>query len=183
MTRASEHRPRETACWAPGALWGWSPTPLPAGTRWQRRADRYLPTSGMPCLAYIAAIVGLLSLAPHLAPRGRLGLDATAFVAAGGWCALNFWRRRHAHCLLTGAGWLALGAMALVEVGLGHSVIAGYEQPVFLGALVAGLGFEAAWTLWRRTYAIVPRRSAAAHGRAGEKGPSGPSHARAEQLF
>ena len=159
MTRASEHRPRETACWAPGALWGWSPPPLPAGTRWQRRADRYLPTSGVPCLAYIAAIVGLLSLAPHLAPRGRLGLDATALVAAGGWCALNFWRCRHAHCLFTGAGWLALGAMALVEVGLGHSVIAGYEQPVFLGALVAGLGFEAAWTLSRRTNAMVPRRS------------------------
>jgi hypothetical protein len=49
--------------------------------------------------------------------------------------------------------------MALVEVGLGHSVIAGYEQPVFLGVLVAGLGFEAAWTLSRRTNAMVPRRS------------------------
>ena len=156
-TRPHENWPRGAACGAPRPLWGWSPPRLPSRTPWQRRVDRYLPSSGVPCLAYIAAIVGLLSVAPQLAPRGRLGLDAAAFLAAGGWCALNFWRCRHAHCLFTAAGWLALGAMALVEVGLGHSVIAGYEQPVFVAVLMGGLGFEGTWTLWRGTNAMVHR--------------------------
>jgi hypothetical protein len=151
-----EHQFKETGCLPLRPLWGWSPPSLPARTRWERRVDRYLLSSGWPCLAYIVAIVGLLSLAPHLAARGGLGLDAAAFLAAGGWCALNFWRCRHAHCVLTGAGWLAQGTLALVETGFGHSVIAGYEQPVFLGVLVAGLGFEAAWAPWRRTNRIGP---------------------------
>ena len=96
---------------------------------------------------------------PGAAPggAGRLGLDATAFLAAGGWCAPNFWRCRHAHCFLTGAGWLALGALALVEMGLGHSLVGGYEQPTFLGVLVAGLGFEGAWALWHGTNAMHGR--------------------------
>ena len=183
MTRASEHRPGETACWAPGALWGWSPTPLPAGTR--------LAATGRPLPTYLrGAVPGV-----HCRDRGpsQPGPPPGATGTPGARRDRLSGRRRLVRpqllavpacpLPLTGAGWLALGAMALVEVGLGHSVIAGYEQPVFLGVLVAGLGFEAAWTLWRRTYAIVPRRSAAAHGRAGEKGPSGPSHARAEQLF
>lgn len=64
-------------------------------------------------------------------------------------------RCRHAHCLITGPGWLAFGAFALVEAGLGRSLIAGYEQPVFLGILAVAVTFEISWYLARRTNAIT----------------------------
>jgi hypothetical protein len=43
-----------------------------------------------------------------------------------------------------------------VETVLGHSVIGGNEQPVFLGVLVAALAFEAIWCLTHGTNAIGP---------------------------
>jgi hypothetical protein len=75
-----------------------------------------------------------------------LGVDGLAFLAGGSWCALNFWRCRHAHCLVTAGGWLGLRALAFAEARVGHSVIAGDEQPVFLAILAAGLLFELAWS-------------------------------------
>ncbi|MGH9046800.1 MAG: hypothetical protein ACRDVW_05735, partial [Acidimicrobiales bacterium] len=75
--------------------------------------------------------------------------------AGGGWCSLNFWRCRHAHCLVSGPGWLAFGLFAFVEAGLGHSLIGRHEQPVFLGLLGLALVFEGAWFLVRRTNAVV----------------------------
>jgi hypothetical protein len=55
---------------------------------------------------------------------------------------------------LTGAGWLGLGVFAFVEAGLGHSVIDGYEQPVFLIVLAVGVAFELVWALWRGNNAV-----------------------------
>jgi hypothetical protein len=149
--------PAPAACTATRALWGWSPPPLAAGAKWQLLVDRCFPRSGLRLIIFIATVVALLMVAPQLAARGRLGLDAIAFVAAGTWCALNFARCRHAHCVLTGAGWLALAALAVVEVGLGHSVIDGYEQPAFVGVLVGGLVFEAGWVVSRGTNALSSR--------------------------
>jgi hypothetical protein len=137
------------------SLWGWSPPPLPARTRWQDAVDRWLPRSGAECVLYFAVVAGLLSLAPHLPVRGDLALEASAFLAAGSWCALNFWRCRQVHCLLTGAGWLALGALTLGEVALGHSLAHGYEQLIFLAVLAAGVAFEAAWAFLTRTNALA----------------------------
>jgi hypothetical protein len=125
------------------ALWGWSPPDLPANTPLKRRADRLLPRTGLPAFLCFAAIAGLIILAPHLPERADLAADGLAALAAGGWCALNFWRCRHAHCVVTGTGWLALSVVAFAGAGLGHSLISGYEQPVFLGVLAVAVAFEA----------------------------------------
>lgn len=45
---------------------------------------------------------------------------------------------------------------ALVEAGLGHSLINGYEQPVFMGILGLAIIFEISWYVSRRTNAIAP---------------------------
>jgi len=90
-----------------------------------------------------------------LAPPAELALEGAAALAAGGWCALNFWRCRHAHCLVTGAGWLGLSQLAFVEAGLEHSVIGGYERGVFVVVLVIGCVFEAAWQITRGTNAMT----------------------------
>ena len=140
------------------ALWGWSPPDLPADTALKRRADRLLPRSGGPAVVFYAAVVGLLLLAPHLPMRAELATDGLAALAAGAWCGLNFWRCRHAHCIVTSAGFLALSVLAFTEAALGHSLIAGYEQPVFLAVLAAGLVFEAAWRWLRGTNAVTPQR-------------------------
>jgi hypothetical protein len=64
---------------------------------------------------------------------------------AGAWCGLNFWRCRHAHCMITGTGWAALAGLAFAEATIGRSLIWGDEQLIFLAVLAAGLVFEALW--------------------------------------
>lgn len=143
-----------TQC-GPHALCGWSPASLPADTAFKRRVD-LIRGGNLGAIAIFAVVFGLLNLAPHLAPRGDLAVVGLAALAGGGWCSLNFWRCRHAHCLVSGPGWLAFAVFVLVEVGLGRSLIGGNEQPVFLGLLALALAFEGAWFLLRRTNAVVP---------------------------
>ncbi len=118
---------------------------LPADTPVRRRAGRLLPRRGWPAAAYFAAVAGLLGLAQILPGPAFLVVDAAAFLAAGSWCAVNFWRCRQVHCLVTGPGWLLLAVFTLAEAGLGHSLIGGDEQLVFLGLLGAGLIGECLW--------------------------------------
>lgn len=143
-------------CCAPRAFRNGSPSRLPADTQLKRHVDRFLPRAGLPVVAFFAAAISALNLAPLLSsPAAALGLEGAAALAAGGWCALNFWRCRHAHCLVTGAGWLGLSLLAFAEAGLGHSVIGGSERDVFLVVLVTGFAFEAAWRIIRGTNAMT----------------------------
>jgi hypothetical protein len=136
------------------ALWGWSPPDLPASGAWPRRVDRLLPRTGVPAVAYFAVVVGLLLLAPQLPERADKAVVGLAALAASAWCGLNFWRCRHAHCVVTGPGWLALSVLAFAAAAAGHSLIGGYEQPAFVGVLVAGIAFETAWRRTRGTNAL-----------------------------
>ena len=152
-----------------GALWGWAPPDLPADTPLKRRADRLLPRTGWPAVVYFAAIVGLLNLAPHLPERANLAADGLAALAAAAWCVLNFWRCRHAHCVVTSTGWLALSVLAFTEAGLGRSLIGGDEQLVFLAVLAIAVGFEVVWRCAHGTNAVtrgttVDRTTTAAAG-------------------
>lgn len=139
----------------PVALYGWSPPDLPADTRLKRWVDRVLPRTGLPALLYLALVIGLLNLAPHLPRRAELGADGLAALVGGSWCLLNYWRCRHAHCLVTAPGWLALAGFSWLEAGLGRSVIGGNEQLVLLAVLVLGLAFEGGWYLARGTNAVT----------------------------
>jgi hypothetical protein len=139
------------------ALWGWSPPDLPADTPLKRRIDRLLPRSGVSVVACFVAVVGLFILAPHLPTRAGLAADGLAALAGGAWCGLNFWRCRHAHCAVTSGGWLALSVLAFGGAVLGHSLISGYEQPVFLAVLAAALAFEAVWRWARGTNTVAAR--------------------------
>jgi hypothetical protein len=136
------------------ALFGWSPPDLPADTALRRRADRVLPRTGPPAAAYCAVVVGLLFLAPNLPERGNLAVDGLAALAASAWCGVNLWRCRHAHCVVTSTGWLALSVVAFIGAAIGHSLIGGYEQPVFLAVLAASVLFEAGWRMARGTSAL-----------------------------
>jgi hypothetical protein len=143
------------------AFWGWSPPNLPADTALKRTVDRALPRSGIGFILYWALVFALeFSLAPHLAVQERLRVEGVAALLAGAWCGLNFWRCRHAHCAVSGAGWLALGGLALVAAGIGRSFLGGYEQLVFIGVLVLALAFEGLWYRARGTNAVTqPTRS------------------------
>ena len=136
------------------ALWGWSPPDLPADTALKRRADRLLPRTGWAAMLYCAAVVAVLNLAPHLPERDNLAADGLAALAAAAWCGLNFWRCRHAHCVVTSTGWAALSFLAFTGAALGHSLISGNEQPVFLVVLAAAVVFEIGWRLARGSNAI-----------------------------
>lgn len=170
MTNALEHgttRPPATGaprnCCSPLALFGWSPPRLPADTALKRRVDRILPSSGVPLIVFFAVVIALLNVGILLPTRLDLFAVGLAAVAAGSWCSANFWRTRHAHCVMTGAGWLALAVFSFLETGLGRSLIHGDEGLVFLGVLAAGLVFEGAWYIGRGTNAVLSRPTAA-HG-------------------
>lgn len=144
-----------SSCAGPRALCGWSPPPSPADTWLKRAIDRHVPRTGIPVILYFAAVVGLLSLAPLLPTAADLAVDAVAAAAGAAWCALNFWRCRHAHCLIDAAGWSVLAVFDTAEAVAGRSYIHGDEQLVFLGVLAAGLVFEAGWFLVRGSNAVV----------------------------
>jgi hypothetical protein len=147
----------------------WSPPTLPADTPVKRRVDRLLPRSGLPVVMYFAAVIGLLGLAQALPAPGYLAVDTAAFLAGGSWCALNFWRSRQAHCLLTGSGWLLLALFTAAEAGRGRSLIGGDEQLVFLAVLALGLVFEAIWYLVHNNVAVTTAHRWPASGSAARR--------------
>ena len=145
-TRAPASEPgRGAACCVPRGRAARFPADLPVESPVKRYADRLLPRRGLPAVGFFAAVIGLLGLAQILPAPAFLLVDAAAFLAAGSWCAVNFWRCRQAHCLVTGPGWLLLAVFTLTEAGLGHSLISGDEQLVFLGILGAGMILECLW--------------------------------------
>lgn len=141
-------------CCGGRALFGWSPPALPADTPLKRRVDAVTPRSGLPLVIFFAVVVVLLNVGAVLPRRLDLVAVGAASLAAGGWCAVNFWRSRHTHCAVTGPGWLALAGFAFVEAGLGRSLIHGDEGLVFLGVLGAGLVVEGVRYAIRGTNAI-----------------------------
>jgi len=147
---ATRSTPTGSSC-APRSLWGWSPPPLPADTWFKRLVDKFLPRTGLPVVIFFGSVIGLLVLGPHLPRREELAVDGVAALAAAGWCGLNFWRCRHAHCAVTAAGLLPLAALAFMEAGLGRTLIHGYEQLVFLGVLATGIVFEGVWYVAKGT--------------------------------
>jgi hypothetical protein len=157
VSERRETRGADLGC-AGRALCGWSPPSLPADTDLKQRVD-VIRLGNLAALAVVVAVVGLLNLAGHVSVRPALAADGLAGLVAGSWCLLNFWRCRHAHCLITGPGWIAFGLFALVEASFGHSLMAGYEQPVFLGVLAVAAIFEACWYAVRGTNAIVSQRT------------------------
>jgi hypothetical protein len=95
-------------------------------------------------------VIVLLNLAAHLPVRASLGVDGLAALVAGSWCSLNFWRFRHSHCLVTGGDRVVLALFAIVETGIGRSIIRGDEQIIFLAVLAAGPLFEGGWYLTQK---------------------------------
>lgn len=138
-----------------------APPRLPAHTLGERLADRVLPT-GIGQWIFFAGVAVGVSVAPHLPIQAGLLLDAVATFAAAGWCLINFWRCREAHCVVSGYGWAALGLFETVELVLGRSMIRGDEGAVFVGILVGALVFECGWHAHSGTNALIRRASEAA---------------------
>ncbi len=155
MANRAGPAPGEVTSCGPRALCGWSPPDTVADTPAKRLVDRFMPRSGIAVCVYFAAIVGLLLIAPAFPRPAELTVDGIAALAAGGWCGLNFWRCRHAHCLVTAVGWLGLAGFTFIEAAIGRSLIIGEEHLVFIAVLAAGLVFECAWCLTRGTHAVV----------------------------
>ena len=137
------------------ALCGWSPPSLPADTVTKQRVDR-IRVGDLAAFGTVAVVVGLLTLAAHLPPRASLVTVGVAGLVAGGWCSLNFWRCRHAHCLITGPGWLAFGVFACSEAAVGRSLVGGHEQSVFIAVLGTAIAFEIVWYVLHHTNAVEP---------------------------
>jgi hypothetical protein len=145
------------SCCSPRALFGWSPPASEADTRAKRIVDRLLPATGLPVVAFYGAVIASLLIAPLLPHRAEFAVDGIAFVAGAAWCGLNFWRSRHAHCLVNFTGWSALALLTFAEIVPDRSYIRGDEQLVFLAVLALSLVFEAMWVRARGTNAVTLR--------------------------
>ncbi len=133
-----------------------SPPLLAANTGAKRRADQILPRGAAECV-YFLVVAALASAGAQVPGWAGLTMISVAALAGGGWCGINFWRCRHAHCLITATGWLTLAAVAAAGAAAGHSLIAGREGIVFLAILAAGILFELGWYLTRGSHAIAHR--------------------------
>lgn len=138
------HRPTGLLC---------SPPRLRADTGAKRVIDRVLPTGAWRCAFFIAIAVGI-SAAGQLPTTPGLVLGAATTLVAGGYCMLNFWRCREAHCIISGTGWAALGLFETAEIALGHSLIHRNEGAMFVAILVIAVAFEAYWRAQHGTNAI-----------------------------
>lgn len=137
------------------ALFGWSPARLPADSRTKRWVDRILPATGAPVIAYFGTVLALVGTSALFPARQGLILIAVASLAGSLWCSANFWRCRHAHCLVTGAGWLTLSGFTVAEAVRGSSLVAGTEPIMFLIIFGASLAFERYWIARRGSNAVV----------------------------
>ena len=130
-----------------------SPPRSTADTDAKRVIDRVLPTGGSRCAFFIAIAVGI-SAAGQLPITPGLVLGAATTLVASGYCLLNFWRCREAHCIISGTGWAALGLFETAEIALGHSLIHRNEGAVFVAIIVIAVAFEAYWRARHGTNAI-----------------------------
>lgn len=152
-------RPVNACC--PGLTWRCAPPDLPADTNLKRLVDRVMPRRGGGYLLYWGVVVAIgFGLAPHLPVRSHLAVEGAAALFAGGWCALNFWRCRHAHCVVSGGGWLALSLLLFVEAAIGRSFVEGDEEVLFVGVLAAAFAFECLWYRVHGTNSITAGRRA-----------------------
>jgi len=140
------------------ALCGWSPPALPADTALKRAVDRFVPFTGGPVIVFYLTVTAILLVAGFLPVRSQLALDGLAALAGGAWCAANFWRCRHAHCIVNAAGWLALSVFTFGEALAGRSYIHGDEQLVFIAVLLIAIAFELVWSAARGTNALVSQQ-------------------------
>jgi hypothetical protein len=147
--------PRIASCCDPRSLFGWSPADLPADTSLKRGVDRFLPRRGAGAVAYFVAVAVLVSLLSALPTRAGLLAFAAGSLAGSLWCGVNFWRCRHAHCVVTSIGWLGIAGVAVAGAILGRSLTGGNEGNVFLAVLVAAVLFEALWYWTRHTNAVT----------------------------
>lgn len=153
---AGKSQPWAAACCGPSGTGGWAPPLLVADTPLKRCVDKLLPRRGVAVAGYFAVVIGLLLVAARFPPREQLAVEGLAALAAGSWCALNFWRSRHGHCMITGPAWLLLAVFTFAEAAIGRSLVDGDEQRIFLAVLVVGCGFECWWYLARGTNAVTP---------------------------
>jgi hypothetical protein len=121
-----------------------SPPHLEADTPAKRVVDRILPSGARRCVFFIAIAAGI-SAAGQLPTTAGLAAGAATTFLAGGYCLLNFWRCREAHCIISGTGWALLALFEAAELAVGHSLIHRNEGAAFAAILVIAVAFEVFW--------------------------------------
>jgi hypothetical protein len=132
-----------------------APPAAKARNAFERALDTYIdltaPFLGGCVLFPVLAAVALGSF--RLGTPDGLWLTAAYFLVFGGYCLANFARCREAHCVVTGAGWSALGVVGAWGALTSHDIL-GDLWNAFLIIAIIGFAFEGAWKARRGTIAL-----------------------------
>jgi hypothetical protein len=97
-------------------------------------------------MAGVAVTVALFAAAGTAGGRGRAAIAGAWMLAAGLYCAANFWHCRETHCAVTGPGWTLAGALGLAAAVTPGGSLSWYrvsvQGAVFL--VVPGAGYAVA---------------------------------------
>jgi hypothetical protein len=117
--------------------------------------DRYIALAS-PFLrgCFVFLVVGAVAVASfQLGPEAGLAVTAAYLTVHSTYCLASFLRCREAHCIVTGAGWLVLAAVAAGGALAGQDVRRAVWD-AFLAVTIAGFTFEFVWKAIRGSNAL-----------------------------
>lgn len=109
----------------------------------------------------VAATVGIFLVGAAIGGRVGLAVAAAWVLVTGTYCLANFWCCHETHCVVTGAGWTALGLGVLAAASMPDGGPGWLRVDVvalaFLAVLGAGYGFEGAVATRTGRHYLGPR--------------------------
>ena len=94
----------------------------------------------------LAVGVGVFALAAAAGGRAGVAIAGGYVALFGGYCLLNFWACREAHCALTGPGFTAVGVLGCVAAAWPGGALDWYREGVvadaFLAVIAVGFAYE-----------------------------------------
>jgi hypothetical protein len=117
------------------------PGAAPVAERYRRIAE-----PAVRGMAGVVVTVALFAAAGAEGGRGGAAIAGAWTLAAGLYCAANFWHCRETHCAVTGPGWMLAGVLGLAAAVTPGASLAWYrvsvQAAVFLVVLGAGYALE-----------------------------------------
>jgi hypothetical protein len=101
----------------------------------------------------LALIVAVFFVSSVIGGRAGLAIAGSYLLVLGSYCVLNFWHCRETHCVVTGPGWTAIGALGVAAALLPGTLMLWFSIATLSSATIAVflVGCCLEWVVGRRT--------------------------------